>query len=196
MAQGNTNSYLVFKTETERLINLISLISHAVPVLRRVLANPQASAIIALKPADNFPHNRADATLLLRWADEYSQELAHVIVLSVFSQFEAYVRGAISEIYERQGGPEAFVTLAVKQAKRYWASTPSSIANAKRKLLDSDKRNLADKFRKYSKVLVSAGFSFPPDLLAVYGAKRLHEKLNPTGPKALRAWEIPDLFVG
>src|SRR5947208_1644716 len=107
MAQRHTSSYLAFKIEAERLTNLISLISHAVPVLTRVLASPEALALVPLKPADNFPHDKATGPLLSTWAEGYSQDLAHVIVLSVYSQFEAYVRGALTEIYERQGGSAA-----------------------------------------------------------------------------------------
>lgn len=195
MAIKNTESYLRFKQEVVRQINLVVLISHAVPVLKRVLADQGASKTIALKPPDNFPHDKTDAPLLQKWAQDYSRVLAHVIVLSVFSQFEAYIRGALDEIYTRQGGPEAFVELAMKQAKQYWISAPKNVVEAKRKLRDSDKKNLAQKFRKYSRVLVQSGYSFPPDLLAVYGAKRLQEKLSSKGPKALRAWEIPDLLA-
>jgi hypothetical protein len=192
MAQRHTASYLAFKTEAERLTNLVALISHAVPVMTRVLASPEASALIPIKPADNFPHDNSTAPLLTRWAKDYSQDLAHIVVLTVFSQFEAYVRGALMEIYDRQGGAEAFISLAVKQAEKYWSSIPTTVSEAKAKLLDSYSTSKADKFRKYSKVLVEAGFSFPPDLFAVFGARQLLKKLQ---PKAFRAWEIPDLLA-
>jgi hypothetical protein len=110
MALRHTNSYLAFKTEAERLTNFVALISHAVPVLKRVMASSEASALIPIKPADNFPHDKSTESLLSLWATNYSQDLAHIIVLAVFSQFEAYVRGALAEIYERQGGPEAFLS--------------------------------------------------------------------------------------
>ena len=102
-----------------------------------------------------------------------------MVVLSVFSQFEAYVRGALVEIYDRQGGANAFLSLATKQAERYWNTAPSIVSEAKNKLLDSHDQRKADKYRKYSRTLVEAGFSFPPDLLSVYGAKQLLRKVKP-----------------
>jgi hypothetical protein len=156
------------------------------------MASSTASTLIPIKPADNFPHDKSTVTTLSEWAKDYSRDLAHIIVLSVFSQFEAYVRAAVTEIYDRQGGPEQFLALAVKQAKRYWDSAPVPISEAKAKLLDSYGQNKADKYRKYSRVLAEAGFSFPPDLLSAYGARQLLRKLE---PRAFRAWEIPDLLT-
>ncbi len=191
MSSRNTSSYLAFKSEAERLTNLVVLISHAVPVLKRVITSPAASALVPIKPADNFPHDKSSAPLLTTWAVDYGQDLAHVVVLSVFSQFEAYVRGALVEIYDRQGGANAFLSLATKQAERYWNTAPSIVSEAKNKLLDSHDQRKADKYRKYSRTLVEAGFSFPPDLLSVYGAKQLLRKVK---PNAFRAGEIPDLL--
>jgi hypothetical protein len=193
MAQ-QTKAYLAFKTESERLINLAVLFSHAVPVLKRLLESAQASALVPLKPADNFPHDNATGSMLLTWATDYDLDLARLIVLSIFSYFEAYVRGALREIYERQGGPEAFVALAERRVTRYWKSPPAAVAEAKRKLQTVDEKGKVYKSLKYSRVLVDAGFSFPPDILAVYGARKLEEKLQPNVQKAFRAWEIPDLL--
>jgi hypothetical protein len=132
--------------------------------------------------------------MLLLWASNYSQDLAQLIVLSIFSYFEEYVRGAIKEIYNRQGGPEAFIRLTEKRMTRYWDSPPSQLAEAKAKLQGISKKKEIQKAKKYSKVLVDAGFPFPPDLLAVYGARKLAEKVGPDPRKAFRAWEIPDLL--
>jgi hypothetical protein len=189
-----TQAYLSFKAESERLINLTVLFSHAVPVLKRVLGSQQASVLVPLKPPDAFPHDDTTGPELLRRAAGYEQDLAYVILLSIFSYFEAYVRGALNEIYLRQGGRQAFIALAEKRATRYWTSPPASVAEAKRKLQDADKKGKHEKYEKYSKVLGGAGFPFPPDLLSVYGARKLNEKLDQKSPRALRAWEIPDLL--
>jgi len=188
-----TKSYLSFKVESERLINLVVLFSHAVPVLIRVASSPTASALVPLKPADNFPHDKTTSATLISRAVGYDQDLARVMILSVFSYFEAYVRGALKEVYDLQGGPQAFVALAEKRASRYWNSAPSRVAEARRKLQDADHKGKADKFLKYSKVLVDAGYAFPPDVLAGYGARQLAKKLEP-GRNAFRAVEIPDLL--
>jgi hypothetical protein len=194
MAQ-HTEAYLTFKAESERLINLTVLFSHAVPVLKRVLGSHQASALVQLKQPDNFPHDDTTGSELLVRAAGYEQDLAHVIVLSIFSYFEAYVRGALDEVYARQGGQQAFIALAEKRATRYWTSLPPAIAEAKHKLQTVDKKGKAEKYKKYSRILVEAGFSFPPDILSVYGARKLKEKLDARSPRALRAWEIPDLLT-
>ncbi len=190
----NTKSYLSFKRESERLVNLVVLFSHAVPVLTRVLGSPEASALVSLKPADNFPHDTASGSKLLNWAAGYGQDLAHTIILSVFSYFEAYVRGALQEVVDFQGGPQAFVDLAERRVTRHWKSAPSEVAEAKRKMQTPDDKAKVGKLRKYTDVLVDAGFAFPPDLLSVYGARQLAKKLDRKGRNALRAWEIPDLL--
>jgi hypothetical protein len=190
----NTQSYLSFKTQSERLINLIVLFSHAVPVLTQVIGSPEASALVSLKPADNFPHDNTTGPVLLSWTPGYGQNLAHIMVLSVFSYFEAYVRGALQDVYDFQGGPPAFVDLAEKRVTRLWNTAPNNVAEAKRKMQTPDNKGKVSKFRKYTKALVDAGFAFPPDLLAVYGARQLAKKLDRKGRDALRAWEIPDLL--
>jgi hypothetical protein len=107
-----------FKAQCERLTNLTVVFSHAVPVLSRVLANPAIAASVALKPADNFPHDKADGSLLLAWAKDYSDDLARLIVLSTFSYFEAFVRDALGEVFALQGGVDAFRKLAERRVKR------------------------------------------------------------------------------
>jgi hypothetical protein len=190
----NTKSYLAFKAESERLINLAVLFSHAVPVLSQVLGSPEASALVSLKPADNFPHDNTTGPVLLTWTLGYGEDLARIVLLSVFSYFEAYVRGALQEVYDFQGGPQAFIDLAEKRVTRHWNSSPSKVAEAKRKMQSPDDKAKVEKLRKYTRVLVDAGFAFPPDLLAVYGARQLAKKLDRRGRNALRAWEIPDLL--
>jgi hypothetical protein len=190
----NTKSYKNFKKQSERLTNLAVLFSHAVPVLSRVLASTDASALVPLKPADNFPHDKATGPMLLIWSSGYSQDLAHTIVLNVFSYFEAYIRGALKEIYDRQGGHGDFLDLAQKRITRHWNSAPAEIAEARRMLLAADDKAKAGKLKKYTKVLVDAGFAFPPDLLAVYGARQLAKKIEPKGRNAFKAFEIPELL--
>jgi hypothetical protein len=193
--EGHTKSYLAFKTESERITNLIVLISHAVPVLARVLGSSAAvSAQIPLKPADNFPHDKTTGPVLLNWAGDYDRDLSHVVLLSVFSYFEGYVRGVIAEIYKRQGGEKAFIALSKSRATRHWSSPPTEITGAKAKLQAADDPRKAARAQKYSRILVEAGFAFPPDLLAVYGALKLAEKLERKGRNELKAWEIPDLL--
>lgn len=191
----NTNAYLSFKGESERLTNLAVLFSHAVPVLRQVLASPTLSAQISLKPADNFPHDRSDGPALAGFAAAYDRDLANLVLLSVFSYFEAYVRCAIQEIYELQGGDEAFLALSRKRVTRHWKSAPPAVLEAKRKLQTRERRDKADKYRKYAKVLAAHNFAFPPDLLAVYGAQQLARKLDTKGRSGMRASEIPDLLT-
>lgn len=191
----NTKAYLAFKAESERLTNLIALFSHAVPVLKRVLASTQASALVPLKPADSFPNDKATGSMLLQWSKDYEKDLARIIVLVVFSNFEAYIRAALLEIYDRQGGVENFITLTGKRSMRYWKSPPTNIAEAIAKLQTPDDKRKADRYRKYSKILIAAGYPFPTDLLAVYGARKLAEKLQEKSRTAFRAWEIPVLLT-
>ena len=158
----HTQSYLAFKSESERLTNLVVLFSYSVPALMRVLSSPAASALVPVKP-DNFPHDKTTGPTLTSRALGYDQDLARITVLSVYSYFEAYVRGALKEIYDRQGGPDAFVALAERRVCRHWSHASGEVAEAKRKLQDADKKGKSNKYLKYSKVLADAGFAFPPD---------------------------------
>lgn len=189
-----TNAYKSFKAEAERLTNLVVLFSHSVPVLARVLGDSAAAGVVPIKPADNFPHDRADGPLLLQWAKDYDQDLARLIVLSVFSYFEAYIRGALIEMYELQGGQNSFIKIAERRAARHWALPTGSVAEAKRRLQARDHKGKTDRFKKFSKILDEAGFAFPPDLLSVYGAQQLAEKLGLKSKSSFRAYEIPDLL--
>lgn len=191
----NTTSYKTFRKQSERLTNLTVLFSHAVPVLSRVLASADASTLVPIKPPDNFPNDRATGPMLRMWSAGYSQDLAYTMVLSVFSYFEAYIRGALQEIFDRQGGREAFIDLAKKRVTRHWNLAPAEIAQAKRGLLGADDKTKAGRLKKYTKVLVDAGFAFPPDLLAIYGAEQLAKKIEPKGRNAFKAHEIPQLLA-
>lgn len=190
-----TSAYSAFKGEAERITNLAVLFSHAVPVLTRVIKDPAAAASVALKPADNFPHDNSDGPTLLQFAMGYDQALARLIVLSVFSYFEAYVSAALGEVFDLQGGLENFKRIAARRATKHWTLPPGPIAEAKRRLQTRDDRAKIDRFKKFSNVLDEARFAFPPDLLAQYGAQQLAKKIEPKGRQALRAHEIPDLLA-
>jgi len=191
----HTSAYLSFKAECERLTNLTVLFSHAVPVLRQVLTSPALAAKVPLKPADNFPHDKSSGPVLLGFANGYDRQLSHLIVLSVFSYFEAYTRGAFQEVFDLQGGEAAFVTLARKRATRHWKSSTPDVAEAKRKLQTPERKGKVDKYRKYGRFLADRNFAFPPELFAAYGALQLARKLQSGGRGALRAHEIPDVVA-
>jgi len=165
-----------------------------VPVLRQVLASPTLTAQVSLKPADNFPHDKSTGSALLGFAAGYGQQLAHLIVLSVFSYFEAYIRGALSEIYDLQGGEAAFLAMAQKRVTRHWKSTQPDIIAAKRRLQTREKKGKIEKYRKYGRFLDARNFAFPPDLFSAYGAQQLARKLDVKSGSALRAYEIPELL--
>lgn len=189
-----TNSYLTFKREAERLTNLVVLLSHAVPVLTRTINSPSTAAKVPLKPADNFPNDRTTGAVLVQWAADYDRDLACLIVISVLGYFEAYVRAALLEVYDLQGAAAAFVSLAQRRATRHWQSSSAAVAQARGALQARDDKRRADRFRKFSKVIDQAGFAFPPHLLSAYGASLLARKLSNDGRQSLRAWEIMGLL--
>jgi hypothetical protein len=163
--------------------------------LRQVLASPTLTGQVSLKPADNFPHDKSTGSVILGFAAGYDKPLAHLILLSVFSYFEGYVRGALKEVYELQGGESAFVALAHKRATRDWKSSSPEVAEAKRKLQTREIRGKVDKYRKYGRLLAERHFAFPPELFAVYGAQHLAKRLDPKDRNAFRAHELPDLLA-
>ncbi len=189
----HSKAYLRFKEESERLTNFVALISHAVPVLRRVVETP-GGAPVPIKPPDNFPHDRASGALLTTWMANYDQELARLIVLAIFSYFEAYVRAVVTELCEFQGGQQAFLGHSVKRATRDWTMRDTKLLLAKRRLQRRDEPGKADRFRKYTRVLEAGRFRFPSELLSAYGVRQLLRRIERDRRDGIQAWEIPDLL--
>jgi hypothetical protein len=190
----HTKAYLAFKTEAERLANFVALVSHAVPVLRRVIAQPSVASQIPLKPADNFPHDRSTEETLDSWAKGYDAELARLVVLATFSYFEAYVKGVLGEIFELQGGAPQFIAHATKRVTRNWGAPSPEIAGAKGKLQKPDNKSRAERARKFTRILEKEGYRFPSEILAVYGAKQLQLRIDPKSRQEVKAAGIPDLL--
>jgi RiboL-PSP-HEPN len=114
-----------------------------------------------------------------------------MIVITLFSYFESYVKGLLGEIVDFHGGATTFQATADKRAKAFVANSSQTIIDSKRKLQEPSKAAKIESCRKHSAILVKQGFRFPSELLAPFGVKNLIRKSKPTGSKAV---EIPELL--
>lgn len=148
-----------------------------------------AQGVTNLKP-DHFK-GVPDGTRLIAYAADYQIALSRMIVITLFSYFEAYIQAVLSEIVDFHGGATKFQATADRRAKAFVAASSAQIITSKRKLQEPEKGAKKQSYQKHSAQLSSLGFRFPSELLAPYGVKNLIKKSKPKGSKA---FEIPELI--
>jgi hypothetical protein len=182
----NSNAYAILRDNSQEFLNFVVLSCTAVPTLKKQI---QASGVAGISP-DHFKGS-PDAAQLLSYATVYQETLGRMIVITLFSYFEAYVKGLLGEIVDFHGGATTFQATADKRAKAFVANSSQAIIDSKRKLQEPSKAAKIESYRKHSAILVKQGFRFPSELLAPFGVKNLIRKSKPTGSKA---FEIPELL--
>lgn len=175
----NTDAYAVLRDKSQQFLDFVVLSCTAVPFLQSHL---NTSGVTGLKP-DHFK-GLPDKIQLTAYADAYQETLCRMIVITLFSYFEAYVKGVMSEIIEFHGGEVKFQSTADRRAKSFIAASSPKIVDSKRKLQEPAKGAKVGSYQKHSAILVGAGFRFPSELLAPYGVKNLIQKAKPKGAKA------------
>jgi hypothetical protein len=186
---AHTKAFATYRSLSQRHIDFAALVCTAVPALKPELADPTTP----LKHApDHFKVKPDTKTQLAKHAAGYQSELARTNVITIFSYFESYVRGALQEIITFHGGDEAFRNMAKHRASVFLKTPPAAIEESKRKLQEPARSTKKDKYIAYSKKLDQGGFRFPTELLAYFGSVNLISKSkDKTG---MRAWEIPDIL--
>ena len=182
----NSKAYAILRDKSQEFLDFVVLSCTAVPTLKTQI---QVAGVAGILP-DHFKGS-PDGGQLLSYAAVYQESLARMIVVTLFSYFEAYVTGLLTEIVDFHGGAKTFQATADKRAKAFVANTSQTIIDSKRKLQEPVKRAKLESYKKYSAVLVKQGFRFPSELLAPYGVRNLIRKAKPKGSKA---FEIPDLL--
>jgi hypothetical protein len=182
----NSKAYAILRDNSQEFLNYVVLSCTAVPTLKKQI---QASGVAGISP--DYFKGAPDAAQLLSYAAVYQESLARMIVITLFSYFEAYVKGLLTEIVDFHGGPTTFQATADKRAKAFVANSSQTIIDSKRKLQERSKAAKIQSYRKHSAILVKEGFRFPSELLAPYGVKNLIQKAKPKGSKA---FEIPELL--
>jgi hypothetical protein len=182
----NSKAYAVLRDKSQDFLNFVVLSCTAVPTLKKQL---QATGVAGITP-DHFK-GRPDAAQLLSYASVSQESLARMVIITLFSYFEAYVQGLLVEIIEFHGGALKFQATADKRAKSFVTNTSQAIIDTKRKLQEPPKAGKVESYKKHSAVLVKHCFRFPSELLAPYGVRNLNRKAKPKGSKA---FEIPELI--
>ena len=179
----NTNAYAVLRDKSQQFLDFVVLACTAVPALK---ANLSLSGVVGLQP-DHFK-GAPDLAQLTAYAGTYQDTLGRMIVITLFSYFEAYVKGVMSEIIDFHGGKEKFQAIADHRAKSFISASSQGIVTSKRKLQEPAKRAKIGSYQKHSAALVATGFRFPSELLAPYGVKNLIKKA-----KGAKAYEMQEL---
>ena len=187
---GQTEAFLRYKANSQRYLDFVVLVATAVPTLRQTLDAQPAT----IATPDYFRQLGRDSASLRALIKDYQNQLASSSVVTLFSYFEEYVRGALQEIVDFHGGNQAFLALSKDRSSRFFGPLTPSIRDHKRKLQEHPKKGKVGKYRKHSSALTHVGFSFPTDLLAPFGASALLGKLDPK--RGFKAWEIPDIVEG
>lgn len=182
----NTNAYVALRDQSQEFLDFVVLSCTAIPgLVHQIQTAGQLSA-----PADHFK-GVPNLTQLQQYAGAYQASLSRMIVITLWSYFEAYVMGVLREIIDFHGGDGPFLATAEKRAQSFLKSTTPVVLESKRKLQEPAKPKNKGRYQKHSAVLLKHGFRFPSELLAPYGVKNMIKKSKPRGAKA---YEIPELL--
>lgn len=182
----NSKAYAVLRDKSQEFLDFAVLTCTSVPTLVNEI---NLQGVTNLKP--DYFKGVPDGNQLIAHAADYQIALSRMIVITLFSYFEAYVQELLSEIVDFHGGAVKFQAIADRRAKEFVAASSAQIIESKRKLQEPEKGSKKLSYQKHSAKLSSLGFRFPSELLAPYGVKNLIKKSRPKGSKA---FEIPELI--
>lgn len=185
---SHTDAFKVYRDLGQAHLNFVVLTCHAVPAFQASLSAPGGAPTVS---PDHFKAGGNSTAELLGYASDYQEELARSALITVFSYFEAYVKDALVEIVEFHGGAAKLPQLARDRASRFLGTVPATLEAGRKKLQDRPDPRKRGKYEKHARVLDKAGYRFPTDLLAHFGAAQLLLKIGKPG---FKAHEIPDLL--
>jgi hypothetical protein len=193
---AHSKAYETFTHSMEQQLDFVVLVSYAVPVLKRnIAADDQGGPSIPINPPDYFVQRRLSKPQLGEFMKSYEHELARTLILASFAYFEAYVKAIIKEFIDFQGGPKQFLDTALRRSTRSMRGIGGNLLEAKRKVQEPEKPGKHAKYAKYAAELAQAGFRFPSEILAVYGVRKLLEKVSKDRRLELKAGEIPTILI-
>ena len=185
---SHTDAFKVYRDLGQAHLNFVVLACHAVPALKVELSAPGGAATI---PPDHFKAGGNTTSQLLSYAADYQEELARSALITVFSYFEAYVKDALTEIVDFHGGATKLRASARDKVSKYFGAVSATLDTSRKKLQDRPDPKKRGKYEKHAQTLDKAGYRFPTDLLAHFGAAQLVLKIGKPG---FKAHEIPDLL--
>jgi len=186
---AHTKAFATYRSLSQQHLDFAALVCTAVPALKPELSDLTTPLNHA---PDHFKVKPDTKKQLAKHAANYQSELARTNLITIFSYFESYVRGAVQEVITFHGGDNAFRDLALRRASIFLKAPPPAIEASKRKLQEPARMAKKGKYIAHSKKLDEGGFRFPTELLAYFGSVNLIAKSkDKTG---MRAWEIPDIL--
>src|SRR3546814_11712391 len=96
-----------------------------------------------------------------------------------------------SEIVDVHGAATKLRACARDKASKYFGAVSATLDESRKKLQDRPDPKKRGKYEKHARTLDRAGYRFPTDLLAHFGAAQL---LLTIGKPGFKAHEIPDLL--
>ena len=186
---SHTKAFKAYRDLSQGHLNFVVLSCHSVPALKTDL---QADPNAVPGPPDHFKGVGTTASALLGYISEYQKELARSTLITVFSYFEAYLKDALQEVVDFHGGNASLKKITRERSERFFQTIPAAMQASKLKLQDEPSPNKADKYRKHAQILEKAGFRFPTDLLAHFGAVQLIAKIDEK--RGFKAHEIPTIL--
>jgi len=185
---SHTDAFKIYRDLGQAHLNFVVLTCHAVPALK---AEISATRAVPITPPDHFKAGSNTTAELLSYVVDYHEELARSALITLFSYFEAYVKDALIEIVDFHGGPTKLRASAQDRASKYFGAVSVTIDESRKKLQDRPDPKKREKYEKHARTLDKAGYRFPTDLLAYFGAAQLILKI---GKRGFKAHEIPDLL--
>lgn len=185
-----TQAYVRLKEQVQATFDFVVVTCYAVPALKRQISLLEKGVISSLPTPDHYPTTAHSIDQLKDDVKGYKPQLASSALLSVFSYFEAFVVGAIKEMLDFHGGPDAIQRRAEQRDTVFIRNFDVNLIKMGQRLRGVFDRRKLGSYRKARTALIEAGYRFPSELLSSYGIRMLSQKLG-----NLRAADIPDLLV-
>jgi hypothetical protein len=113
------------------------------------------------------------------------------LLISIFSNFEAYVIAAVREVIAYHGGKQNLLKIFAEGVSEMDRSLSETAKMSKRKVQEYPKAGLMPKYKTHNGILRKSRFCFPSQRLAGYGWKTLCELID---QRRLKADKIPDVL--
>jgi hypothetical protein len=131
-----------------------------------------------------------DHSRLKEIKENYKDSLGRFMLISIFSNFEAYVQDVVREIFDFHGGITSLHALAKRRSRVETRSERLAKFPEIKPLSESRKPGKQGKYRKSISQLEGKGFVFPSQMTSAYGIQKLAEAISKSGFRASRICEI------
>ncbi len=187
MQYRKTKAHETHKLQVQQAFDFAVTVCHAMPLLQAHLQDVAAGRSSLTLPHYFSPNNSPDA--LTASISTFEERLSSYLLLSLFSFYEAFVKGAIQEMFDFHGGTQEFIELAQRREKARVNTAPTQKAQASLDKMRAHKKGKEEKYQKHSAILETENYRFPTEILSSYGVRMLVDR-----HKNLKAHAIPDII--